>query len=139
MNQPRLLDRIRDWAARLKSELAALGFCARHPRTPWIAKALAIAVVAYAFSPIDLIPDFIPVLGYLDDLLLVPAGLWLTIRLVPRDVMEECRTQAADWLRAGGGKPRSRAATVLVVAVIAGFWLAVLWLAWRWAEGRLTG
>jgi uncharacterized membrane protein YkvA (DUF1232 family) len=132
------LNRIRDWAARLRSELIALGFCARHPRTPFLAKALAVLVVAYAFSPIDLIPDFIPVLGYLDDLLLVPAGLWLTIRLVPREVMEECRAQAASWLQEGRERPRNRAATALVIALIAAAWLVVLWLGWRWAGGWLS-
>lgn len=134
-----LLNRVLDWASRLKSELVALWFCARHPRTPLHAKVFAFVIVAYAFSPIDLIPDFIPVLGYLDDLLLVPAGLWLTIKLVPHDVMEECRGQAADWLREGGGRPRNRGATAFVIALIVAAWLAVLWLAWRWAGDWLIG
>jgi uncharacterized membrane protein YkvA (DUF1232 family) len=136
--EARPLARIRNWAGRLKSEVVALGFCARHPRTPLLAKLLAILVVAYAFSPIDLIPDFIPVLGYLDDLLLVPAGLWLTLRLVPRDVMEECRDQAARWLDEGRERPRNRAATALILALIVAAWLALLWLAWRWARDWLT-
>jgi uncharacterized membrane protein YkvA (DUF1232 family) len=131
--------RIRDWAALLKRDVVALWFCARHPRTPVLAKALAFLVVAYAFSPIDLIPDFIPVLGYLDDLLLVPAGLWLAIKLVPRDVMEECRGQAARWMQEGRERPRNRAATALVVGLIAAAWLALLWLAWRWAGDWLGG
>jgi uncharacterized membrane protein YkvA (DUF1232 family) len=126
-----LLARFRNWAARLKSEVVALGFCARHPRTPFLAKALAVLVVAYAVSPIDLIPDFIPVLGYLDDLLLVPAGLWLTLRLVPPDVMDECRGQAARWLDEGRERPRNRAASALIIVLIVGAWLALLWLAWR--------
>src|SRR5262245_25337260 len=90
--------RLREWARRLKSELVALWFCTRHPRTPFAAKALAMALVAYAFSPIDLIPDFIPVLGYLDDLILLPIGIWLVLKLVPADVMLDCREQAARWL-----------------------------------------
>lgn len=134
----RAAGRIRAWAAQLKGEVVALWYCARHPRTPFLAKALALLVVAYAVSPIDLIPDFIPVLGYLDDLLLVPAGLWLTIRLVPRDVMEECRGQAASWLATGQESPRHRAATALVVALIVAAWLAVLWLGWRWAQHWLA-
>ena len=122
--------RLRDWALRLKNDVVALWFCTRHPRTPFIAKALAAAIVAYAFSPIDLIPDFIPVLGYLDELILLPAGIWLVLKLVPGDVLEECRGQAALWLAEKKTGPRSYLAATLIVVL----WLAVLWLAWRWAE-----
>jgi uncharacterized membrane protein YkvA (DUF1232 family) len=126
------LGRLRDWALRLKAELVALWFCTRHPRTPLYAKALAMALVAYAFSPIDLIPDFIPVLGYLDELILLPIGIWLVLKLVPRDVMLECREQAARWL--DDQRPKLPALVVaLVCALIFVIWLAVLWLAWRWA------
>ena len=119
--------RLREWARRLAGEAVALWFCARHPRTPLIAKLLAAAVAAYAFSPIDLIPDFIPVLGLLDDLLLVPLGVWLTLKLVPPEVMLECRERAARWLAAKAPLPQSRAAAVIVVAA----WLAALaLLAW---------
>jgi uncharacterized membrane protein YkvA (DUF1232 family) len=128
------LARIKNWAGQLKGEVVALGFCARHPRTPLLAKVLAILVVAYALSPIDLIPDFIPVLGYVDDLLLVPAGLWLTLRLVPAEVMGECRSQAARWLEEGRERPRNRAATAFIIALIVAAWLGLLWLAWRWAR-----
>jgi uncharacterized membrane protein YkvA (DUF1232 family) len=128
------LDRLRDWARRLKAELVALWFCTRHPRTPLYAKALAIALVAYAFSPIDLIPDFIPVLGYLDELILLPIGIWVVLKLVPGDVMLDCREQAARWLDERRSKPRSYLGAALVIAL----WLAVLWLAWRWAESWLA-
>jgi uncharacterized membrane protein YkvA (DUF1232 family) len=127
------MTRLREWANRLIAEVVALWFCARHPRTPFMAKALAIAVVAYAFSPIDLIPDFIPVIGLLDDLLLLPIGVWIVLKLVPADVMAECRGQAARWLeerknpRLPGG-----VATALVAALIVVFWLALGWLAWSW-------
>ena len=128
------MKRLREWAQRLKGEIVTLWFCTRHPRTPFAAKALAAALVAYAFSPIDLIPDFIPVLGYLDDLIILPLGVWLLLKLVPEDVMAECRGEAARWLEERRPKPRSYLGAALVVAL----WLAVLifvsWLAWRWAE-----
>ena len=120
--------RLKEWAQRLKAEVVALWYCARHPRTPFVAKALAVAVVAYAFSPIDLIPDFIPVLGLLDDLLLLPLGIWLVIRLVPRDVLAECRAQAVLWQADNDARPRNYLVAVLIIA----FWLAVLVLVWRW-------
>lgn len=78
----------------------AVYFVARHPGTPWAARLLALGVAAYALSPIDLIPDFVPVLGYLDDLILIPLGLLLVIRLTPEGVLAECRAQAEPWERA---------------------------------------
>lgn len=128
------VNRLRDWAQRLKAEVVTLWFCARHPRTPFLAKTLAAGLVAYAFSPIDLIPDFIPVLGYLDDLVILPIGIWLVLKLVPQNVMEECRGQAARWLAENRAKPRNYIAAVLIVAV----WLVVLWLGWRWAQSWLA-
>lgn len=121
------MNRLREWAQRLKGEIVALWFCTRHPRTPFIAKALVVALVAYAFSPIDLIPDFIPVLGYVDELILLPVGIWLVLKLVPRDVLEECRAKAARWLEEKRSQPRSYAAAAVIVAL----WLAAPWLAWR--------
>jgi uncharacterized membrane protein YkvA (DUF1232 family) len=132
------MKRLREWARQLKSEVVALWFCARHPRMPYIAKALAAALVAYAFSPIDLIPDFIPVLGYLDELILLPIGIWLVLKLVPPDVLAECRDQAARWLEEKKPGPRSRLAATLIVVLIVAFWLATLWLAWRWAESWIA-
>lgn len=120
--------RLREWARRLVAEVVVLWFCTRHPRTPFLAKAIAVAVVAYAFSPIDLIPDFIPVLGYLDDVLLLPLGIWLVLKLVPQDVLAECREQAASWQAGNETRPRNRLAAALVIA----FWLALLVLAWLW-------
>ena len=114
--------RLRRWARGLKRDIVALHLAARHPRTPWHAKAAALLVAAYALSPIDLIPDFIPVLGYLDDLILVPLGIWLVVRLVPPDVMAECRAAASEAAR-----PRSRAGA----AAIVGLWVAgALLAAW---------
>lgn len=87
----------RDWkvrAAALKQEVYALYLCSRHPKTPLYAKVFALFIVAYALSPIDLIPDFIPVLGYLDDLVLIPAAIVLLIKMIPKDVFQECREKA---------------------------------------------
>jgi uncharacterized membrane protein YkvA (DUF1232 family) len=110
---------LKAWAGRLKRDVVALWLAARDPRTPWSAKALAGLVAAYALSPIDLIPDFIPVLGYLDDLLIVPAGIWLAVRWVPPALMAEFREHAS-----ARDRPRSRVAA----AVIVGLWLAALGL-----------
>ncbi len=116
---------LRDWARALKRDAHAVWLCARDPRTPWYAKALALAVAGYAFSPIDLIPDFIPVLGYLDDLILVPAGLWLVLRLIPPQVLADHRVAA----EAAAARPISKVAALTVVVV----WIAVAVGAALWA------
>lgn len=104
--------------------MVALWLAARDRRTPLSAKLLAGAVAAYALSPIDLIPDFIPVLGYLDDLLLVPAGIWLAVRLIPAELLAEFRAAAEAQER-----PRSMAGALVVATV----WLALAGLAaWLW-------
>lgn len=107
----------------LKRETLAVTIAARDPRTPWPAKALATLVVAYALSPIDLIPDFIPVLGYLDDLILVPLGIWLVLRLIPPRVMEEARVKAAAMDRPGK--------SLWGLAIVVALWLAAAALTWR--------
>jgi uncharacterized membrane protein YkvA (DUF1232 family) len=90
-----LLEKIKARARALKNEALAVYLAAKNPRTPWYAKALIFFVVAHTFSPIDLIPDFIPVLGYLDDLIITPGGLWLAVRMIPPEVLAEAREQAA--------------------------------------------
>src|SRR5215208_3483021 len=90
-----MLEKLKARARALKTETYAIYLAARDPRTPWYVKALIFFVVAHTFSPIDLIPDFIPVLGYLDDLIITPGGIWLAVRLIPPEVMEEARTMAA--------------------------------------------
>ena len=117
------LARVRSWANALRQETVALWFAVRDPRTPLAAKLLAGAVLAYALSPIDLIPDFIPILGYLDELLLLPPAIWLVIRLVPAEVLAQSRAKAADWLAAGQQTPRSRIGAVIVISV----WVMILW------------
>src|SRR5215216_5516514 len=90
-----MLEKLKARARALKTEVYAIYLAARDPRTPWYAKALVFFVVAHTLSPIDLIPDFIPVLGYLDDLIITPGGLWLAVRMIPPEVLAEAREQAA--------------------------------------------
>lgn len=120
-------DTLRMWAKRIKRDGVTLWFAGKHPKTPWYAKALGLFVVAYALSPIDLIPDFIPVLGYVDDVLLLPGLIWLTLQLLPPDVLTECRGHADAWMQRQGAKP-SMAGAVLVVAL----WLLVGSALWVW-------
>ena len=124
---------LKAWAKRIKRDGVTLWFAGKHPRTPWYAKALGVFVVAYALSPIDLIPDFIPVLGYVDDVIRLPVLIWLTIRLLPPEILAECRSQADAWMQANGAKPRSRLGIVLVVLV----WLTVGTAAWWWLQPHL--
>lgn len=121
------LDKFRARVGCLKNETFALYLAARHPKTPWYAKVLIAAVVAYAVSPIDLIPDFIPVLGYLDDLILVPLGIAVAIRMIPPHVLAECRERAHD-VNLGAGST-GRAAAIVVI----GIWLILAALCTRWA------
>jgi uncharacterized membrane protein YkvA (DUF1232 family) len=114
-----LLAKLKQHAVHLKAETFALYLAARDSRTPWYAKLLVAGVVAYAVSPIDLIPDFVPVLGYLDDLILIPAGIALAIRLVPDSVLADCRAQAQKTLK--NGKLVSRVAGVVIVVI----WIAL--------------
>jgi len=115
----------------LEADTYALYLAARDPRVPWYAKAVAALTAAYALSPIDLIPDFIPVIGYLDDLVLVPLGIALAIRLVPPAVLAEHRAEAARRFAAGG--PRSRAGLVVVLVTWA---LVIAWLVWVFRRHR---
>jgi len=102
-------------ARQLEAETYAIYLAYRDPRVPWYARLFAVCVVGYAFSPIDLIPDFIPVLGYLDDLLLVPLGIVLALRMIPPTVMAECREKAQEVV--AQGKPVNRAAAVVIIAI----------------------
>src|SRR5512146_862288 len=113
------IDRWRQGARRLKRETYALYLAVRDPRVPWYTKALAICVVGYALSPLDLIPDFIPIVGFLDDLILVPLGIALVIRLTPPDVLAGCRQRAQDIVDHGTAARSlpARIATVTVVIV----------------------
>jgi uncharacterized membrane protein YkvA (DUF1232 family) len=123
-----MLSTIKTWARNLKRDSFALYLASRDPRVPWYVKALAVAIAAYALSPIDLIPDFIPVLGYLDDLILLPLGIWLAISLIPDEVMTECRTNAAAALQ----RPVSRAGMIAIILLWIGGALALIWAIFTW-------
>lgn len=110
------LSRLKSWARGIKRDTVAVYFAARDPRTPTGARLLALAIAAYALSPIDLIPDFIPIVGYLDDLLIVPIGLLLVMRMLPADVLAESRTKAGALL--------SRPSSTLAACFMVGAWLA---------------
>jgi uncharacterized membrane protein YkvA (DUF1232 family) len=121
-----MLARIKDWARRLKRDSHAVYLAARDPRVPWYAKLLAFAVAGYALSPIDLIPDFVPVIGYLDDLVIVPFGVWLVVSLIPGEVMVECRTRASE----AKGRPISRGGMVAIILLWIVGALALGWIAY---------
>ena len=108
-----MIARLRAWAKNLKREIVALWLAGRDPRVPWAAKLLAAFVAAYALSPIDLIPDFIPVLGWLDELILLPLGIALVVRMIPSEVMDDLRRRA-DALQA---RPRSRAGMLVIILI----------------------
>ncbi len=118
-------------AKRVRTEVSVLYSASKHPRTPWYAKVLAVLIIGYALSPIDLIPDFIPVLGYLDDLILVPLGIALLIKLIPKDILDECRKKAeADLSKR---KPKNWVAAIIIILI----WLSAVYLivtvVWRLA------
>lgn len=115
MKENALLQRFRQKLGDLKIELLAVWFAYRDPRTPWYAKIWAALVAGYAFSPIDLIPDFIPIIGYLDDAIIVPLGLIIAIKLIPKDVMADTRIKAKDWLEQRKQKPQNKTMAVLIV------------------------
>ena len=122
------LSRAQEWAKSIKRDVIALWFAARDARTPWYAKLAAVCIAAYALSPIDLIPDFIPIIGYLDELVILPVAILFVIKLIPPEVMAEHRAAAGSVKVA----PRSAAAAVVIVLI----WLTAItgagWLAYRY-------
>ncbi len=124
-----LINSWKEHASQLKMEVYALYLAYKDDRTPWYAKVFTALVVGYAFSPIDLIPDFIPVLGYLDDLVLIPLGAVVAIRMIPAQVMEESRAKAREVL--AQGKPVNKAAAAVIVLVWVGSICLVGWLVYR--------
>lgn len=125
-----MFGKLKVFAKSLKAEIAVLASAIRDPRTPWTAKLLGIVIVAYAVSPIDLIPDFIPVLGYLDELILLPLGLWTVRALIPADVIAEHRAKVPPGTRLAA----SRAAALFIVLI----WIGALALTVHWLWGRLS-
>lgn len=125
---------VKTWAKGVKRDVLALWLAARDRRTPWYAKLVAAMVAAYALSPIDLIPDFIPILGYLDDLVIVPLGILLAVRLIPPSLMDELRAMALDQDR-----PRSIAGLVAVGSIWLGTMVLVAWLLWPSLSSGTSG
>jgi uncharacterized membrane protein YkvA (DUF1232 family) len=119
-----MLARLKRWARQLKADLTLLALAARHPRVPSSAKWLAAITLAYALSPIDLIPDFIPVLGLLDDLILLPLGIWLSLRLIPAPLLAELRQSAQTTIL----PPKSKAAAIVIILI----WLGAAWLGYQY-------
>jgi uncharacterized membrane protein YkvA (DUF1232 family) len=127
-----LIKKLKDRAASLKKEIYALTIAARDPRVPWYAKVFLGLVLAYAFSPIDLIPDFIPVLGYLDDLILIPLGITLALKMIPAQVMQDARKQAEEMLL--HKKPISRAGAIIIISIWLLILAAVIWFIVRFVR-----
>jgi uncharacterized membrane protein YkvA (DUF1232 family) len=123
-----MFKRLKQRAQGLKRDGLTLWFAYRHPQMPLVAKIAAMLIVAYAFSPIDLIPDFIPVLGFLDEVILLPVFIWLTLNLAPETVVVESRSAALAWMDAHRPKPKN----YIAAAVIIGLWSFGAWLLWRW-------
>ncbi|MFM7698870.1 MAG: YkvA family protein [Limnohabitans sp.] len=123
-----MFDAIRYWAKRVKQDSIMLWFAYRHPQTPWMVKSITAVALAYALSPIDLIPDFIPVLGYLDEALLLPAMVWLAVQCLPQTVKDECHRLAVSWLQIHDAKPVVIWGVVWVLSV----WGIFCFLLWRW-------
>jgi uncharacterized membrane protein YkvA (DUF1232 family) len=127
-----MFDRIKIWALALKRDAYAVYLAARDPDVPWYVKVLAIVVAAYAFSPIDLIPDFIPILGYLDDLILIPLGIWLVVSLIPEQAMAEYRARASEVMQ----RPHDGKVAAIAIVAIWAFGAGLLcWLGFsRWGR-----
>jgi uncharacterized membrane protein YkvA (DUF1232 family) len=125
---PEMLQSIKSWAKRVKRDAVMLWFARSHPMTPLLPRWLCYATAAYLLSPIDLIPDFIPILGYLDDAILVPVMIWLIVRLLPKVVIQESRAKAEAWMAQQHKKPVSYSGALFIVLL----WGLALYLAWRW-------
>ena len=123
-----MMARLKQLARLLKRDIVTLWFACRHLKMPLTAKIAAVLIVAYAFSPIDLIPDFIPVLGFLDEVILLPAMIWLTLKLIPDAVLAESRVAAQAWINAHRPKPRNYIAAAIIILL----WIGTTWLTWRW-------
>jgi len=112
-----LIEQLKSWARSLKKDVLILWFSAKNPKTPLAPKAICIFIVAYALSPIDLIPDFIPVLGYVDDLILLPILIWSAITLIPNIIIQDSRAQAEEWLKHNNTKPKSKFGLLIIIFI----------------------
>jgi uncharacterized membrane protein YkvA (DUF1232 family) len=123
------------WASELKKNIYALYLASRNPNVPLLAKIIIGVVVAYALSPIDLVPDFIPVIGYIDDLLLLPLGIWLAIKLIPKDVWRECQLLAREQVSELSSN-RCAAAIIVIIWILIVIFLMLI--SWKYVRGRLS-
>ncbi|RWC23235.1 MAG: DUF1232 domain-containing protein [Mesorhizobium sp.] len=121
-----MIEKLKQWARSIKRDVVALWLAARDPRVPWYAKVAAGGVAAYALSPIDLIPDFIPILGYLDELIILPLGILLVVKLIPAPLMDEFRQEATRR----EGRPTSRAGLIAIVAIWVAIAALLVWVFW---------
>lgn len=126
------IDQIKLWAKVLKKEVLTLWFCQKHPDIPLLAKILSIFIVAYAFSPIDLIPDFIPILGLLDDIIIIPICIHFTLRLIPKHVIDESRAKANEWIEKDEIKPKNWFVALIIILI----WLFVMVQLWMHFVGK---
>jgi uncharacterized membrane protein YkvA (DUF1232 family) len=122
-----ILEKLKRWARLLKQNIVMLWFATKNPRTPWLPKTICIFIVAYALSPIDLIPDFIPILGYVDDLILLPVLIWIAIRLIPNQIIQASRVETDAYLIKNQSKPRSYLGFLIVIVI----WMLLLWLSYQ--------
>ncbi|OUC57766.1 YkvA family protein [Acinetobacter seifertii] len=124
---------IKEWAKRLKKQIIMLWFASRHPQMPWLPKVIAVVAVAYAFSPIDLIPDFIPILGFVDDAIILPILIWLALRFTPEQVIFDAEQQANEWLEEHEKAPRNYLVAVLIILI----WITLAVMAYFYLGGGL--
>ena len=129
-----LIKKLKNWAQLLKQDVLLLWFATKNPSTPWAPKVICIFIVAYALSPIDLIPDFIPILGFVDDLLLLPILIWLAVRLIPNFILQESRIEADQWLIQNQSKPQSNLGFFIVAFV----WLLMMWLVYLLIKSQIS-
>ncbi|AJY77007.1 YkvA family protein [Paenibacillus beijingensis] len=128
MTENNAFNKLKKQARAIKQNIFILYLAYQDPRVPWYVKLFAVCVVAYAFSPIDLIPDFIPVLGYLDDLIIVPIGISLALKMIPQRVIEDCRAKADEMRKKGEPKNWTAAAIVIVVWILLIVWVGTLFI-----------
>ncbi|MCG8284097.1 DUF1232 domain-containing protein [Acinetobacter seifertii] len=124
---------LKEWAKRLRKQIIMLWFASRHPQMPWLPKVIAVVAVAYAFSPIDLIPDFIPILGFVDDAIILPILIWLALRFTPEQVIFDAEQQANEWLEEHEKAPRNYLVAVLIILI----WITLAVMAYFYLGGGL--
>lgn len=124
---------LKEWAKRLRKQIIMLWFASRHPQMPWLPKVIAVVAVAYAFSPIDLIPDFIPILGFVDDAIILPILIWLALRFTPEQVIFDAEQQANEWLEEHEKAPRNYLVAVLIILI----WITLVVMAYFYLGGGL--